>query len=138
MFWDLGVVHEIANVEVNGKPLGIAWKSPYRIEVTGALRPGINHVKIAVTNIWVNRLIGDAQPDVKRKYTFTDIVPYKSTDPLMPSGLLGPIKFISVMKTLILRDEHNQDRSPGRLSLNPFLLCSAPAHPDARNELATI
>ena len=98
LFLDLGVVHEIANVEVNGKPLGIAWKSPYRIEVTGALRPGTNHVKIAVTNIWVNRLIGDAQPDVKRKYTFTDIVPYKSTDPLMPSGLLGPIKFISVMK----------------------------------------
>jgi hypothetical protein len=92
---DLGVVHEIASVEVNGKPVGIAWKSPYRIDVTGALRPGHNHIKIAVTNLWVNRLIGDAQPNAARRYTFTDIVPYRATDPLLPSGLLGPIRFIS-------------------------------------------
>ena len=40
---------------------------PFRIDVTGALREGINKLEIEVTNQWVNRLIGDEQlPDPDR------------------------------------------------------------------------
>jgi hypothetical protein len=53
-------------------------------------------VLIKVTNAWVNRLIGDQQPDAAVKYTFADIAPYKANSPLMPSGLLGPVRISSV------------------------------------------
>ncbi|PYU09666.1 MAG: glycoside hydrolase, partial [Acidobacteria bacterium] len=33
---DLGQVKNLAEVSVNGKPLGIAWKTPYRVDATGA------------------------------------------------------------------------------------------------------
>ena len=43
---------------------GIAWKKPYRVEVTEALQPGENVIEVTVANLWVNRLIGDQQqPD---------------------------------------------------------------------------
>src|SRR5216110_2384105 len=47
---DLGQVKDLAEVSVNGKPLGIAWKTPYRVDATGALRPGENRIEIKVTN----------------------------------------------------------------------------------------
>ncbi len=37
-------------------------------------------------------LIGDQQPDATTKYTFADVKPYKANSPLLPSGLLGPVK----------------------------------------------
>ena len=54
----------IAQVTLNGMDCGIAWKKPYRIDVTGALKPGKNTIEITVANLWVNRLIGDQRfPD---------------------------------------------------------------------------
>ena len=80
----------LAEVTVNGKSLGVVWHAPYRVDVTSALKPGANEVTIKVINAWVNRLIGDQQPDAT-KYTFADINPYKADSPLLPSGLLGPV-----------------------------------------------
>ena len=88
---DLGDVKNLADVEVNGKPLGIVWHVPYRVDVTAALKPGANELSIKVTNAWVNRLIGDQQPDATTKYTFTTEKPYKANSPLQASGLLGPV-----------------------------------------------
>jgi hypothetical protein len=31
-----------------------------------------------------------------KKYTFTDFQPYKADSPLLPSGLLGPVRLLSV------------------------------------------
>jgi hypothetical protein len=59
IYLDLGKVRDIAEVKVNGKAVGMVWAPPYRVDLTGALRPGANKVKIAVTNEWTNRLIGD-------------------------------------------------------------------------------
>jgi hypothetical protein len=87
---DLGDVKNLAEVTVNGRSLGIVWHAPYRVDATAALKPGANEVSIKVTNAWVNRLIGDQQPDAK-KYTFTTVKPYKDNSPLQPSGLLGPV-----------------------------------------------
>jgi hypothetical protein len=52
-------------------------------------------VKIKVINAWVNRLIGDQQPDATTKYTFADVKPYKANSPLQASGLLGPVRVYS-------------------------------------------
>ncbi len=90
---DLGDVKNLAEVTVNGKNLGVVWHTPYRVDVTSALKPGANEVSIKVINAWVNRLIGDEQPGAT-KYTFADVKPYKANSPLVPSGLLGPVAVI--------------------------------------------
>ena len=89
---DLGAVKEIAEVTVNGKPVGgILWKPPFVADVTGALKPGANELSIKVTNLWPNRMIGDLQPSVTKTYTWTDFRPFKANSPLLESGLLGPV-----------------------------------------------
>jgi hypothetical protein len=93
---DLGDVRDIADVRANGRDLGVLWKTPFRIDVTGAVRPGGNRLTIQVTNLWVNRLIGDQQPGVSKKYTFTDFTAYRADSPLLPSGLLGPVRLLAV------------------------------------------
>ena len=90
---DLGNVKNLAEVTVNGKDLGIVWHTPYRVDATSALKPGANEVTIKVINAWVNRLIGDQQPNAT-KYTFADVKPYKADSPLLPSGLLGPVAVV--------------------------------------------
>ena len=94
LWLDLGDVKNIAEVKVNGISLPTLWKSPFRVNVTSALKTGSNYVEIAVTNLWVNRLIGDQQPGVTEEYTFTTHNPYKTASPLLPSGLLGPVEVI--------------------------------------------
>ena len=59
MVVDLGQVGVIAEVRVNGKNCGIAWKVPYRVNVRDALKPGENRIEVTVANLWVNRMIGD-------------------------------------------------------------------------------
>jgi hypothetical protein len=96
LWLDLGDVEDIANVSVNGKEQGIVWKTPFRIDVTQALVPGSNQIVVRVTNLWVNRMIGDQQPWALKKYTFGAFTPYKADSPLLPSGLLGPVRLLSV------------------------------------------
>ena len=87
----LGDVKYLAEVIVNGQNLGIVWKAPYQADITGALHKGKNTIEIRVTNLWINRLIGDQQPGAK-KLTFVDSEFYKADSQLEPSGLLGPVK----------------------------------------------
>ena len=96
LWLDLGNVKNIAEVIVNGKPIGIAWKKPFRLDLTGALKPGTNKLEIKVTNLWVNRLIGDQQPGTTNKITYTTMPFFSAGSPLLPSGLLGPVKILSV------------------------------------------
>jgi beta-galactosidase/beta-glucuronidase len=91
---DLGQVKNLAEVLVNDKPLGVVWKAPYRVDVSGALKPGDNQVEIRVTNSWANRIIGDRQKNAAKIYTFTSPSFYRANSPLWPSGLLGPVQFI--------------------------------------------
>jgi hypothetical protein len=91
---DLGEVKNIAEVIVNGKNVGTVWKKPFHIDITEALKAGLNTIQVKVTNLWVNRLIGDAQPGVTSKVTFTTLPFYKADSPLLPSGLLGPVRLL--------------------------------------------
>jgi hypothetical protein len=107
---DLGVVHHMAQVRLNGKDLGVVWTAPWQVALPDGLKPTENVLEIDVANTWVNRLIGDEQPgnkDIRRvqwdngllegrayptgRYTFTTDRFYKAAMPLMPSGLLGPV-----------------------------------------------
>ena len=62
---DLGAVHHLAHVSLNGKDLGVVWTAPWRVALPpGVLREKSNELIIQVTNVWSNRLIGDEQhPD---------------------------------------------------------------------------
>jgi hypothetical protein len=99
LWLDLGDVANLAEVSVNGKALGVVWKKPYRVDVSGALHAGTNTLEIKVTDLWRNRIIGDHQPDATTKYTFTSPPFYKADSPLIPSGLLGPVQIIRVSQT---------------------------------------
>ena len=118
---DLGIVHGIAEVIINGKTLANLWCPPYRLEIEpGILKKGSNTIEIAVTNSWRNRMIGDEQfprdfetvergqeeyitewPDwyvngtlrpVQERVSFCTTLFYKKNDPLHPSGLIGPVR----------------------------------------------
>lgn len=92
----LGDVKNIAEVLINGKSAGILWKKPFAIDITNGMKPGNNKLEIKVTNLWVNRLIGDAQLGVTNKISYTTQPFYRADSPLLPSGLLGPVKMLSV------------------------------------------
>jgi hypothetical protein len=89
---DLGDVKDIAQVFVNGRPLGILWTPPFRVEVTDALRTGTNDLVIKVTNEWVNRLIGDATLPSPQRILSSGLSRFGRPPALRPSGLLGPVR----------------------------------------------
>ena len=110
VYLDLGVVHDMARVRLNGKDLGVVWCAPWRVEITKELKAGGNQLEIEVANRWPNRLIGDQQSENKDvrelqwpegllggkpvkagRYTFATCSPYKADSKLLPSGLLGPV-----------------------------------------------
>jgi hypothetical protein len=66
------------------------------VDVTGSLKPGANRIEIEVTNLWVNRLVGDEQPKAEKRYTFSTFKPYTKDSPLVESGLLGPVTLEAV------------------------------------------
>lgn len=96
---DLGEVNNLAEVIVNGKSVGILWKKPFKIDISGALKAGKNTFEIKVTNVWVNRLIGDMQPDVSQKITCATMSFYTEKSRLVKSGLLGPVKVVALNRT---------------------------------------
>jgi hypothetical protein len=62
IFLDLGTVNRIARVRLNGRDLEVVWTAPWGVEIPqGPLKPTGNELKIEVTNVWANRLIGDEQ-----------------------------------------------------------------------------
>ncbi|MDF8333871.1 glycosyl hydrolase [Novosphingobium cyanobacteriorum] len=91
LWLDLGAVHDLAEVTVNGKATGGAWHAPYRVDISNAVKAGRNQLSIRIANTWVNRLIGDAQPGVTQKVSWTAEPSYLPDAPLRPSGLVGPV-----------------------------------------------
>ena len=94
---DLGSVDVIASITLNGRPLGTVWCPPWQVDVpANLLKPEGNHLEIEVANLWPNRLIGDSALPVEQRRTWTTSNPFKPESPLMPSGLHGPVSFLSV------------------------------------------
>ncbi len=96
IFIDLGIVKNIAEIYINGEPAGVLWKAPFRTtDIKTLLKAGDNALAIKVTNVWRNRMIGDAQPDEKHPVTSIRRF-YKAEDKLLPSGLLGPVRILGL------------------------------------------
>ena len=110
IYLDLGTVHDIARVRLNGKDLGVVWCAPWRVDITDAVKKTGNALEIEIANRWPNRLLGDSlEPDkdvrtVKwesgflegkeyktGRYTFTTA---KGCGKLLPSGLIGPVQIL--------------------------------------------
>jgi hypothetical protein len=121
---DLGTVEIAAEIWLNGKSLGTLWKPPFKVDITEQLKPGANELKIRVTNLWVNRLIGDEQLERTDGYikgadnmpdwylnnqpmpegprsTFTTYNFYEEDQTLRPSGLIGPVSINQEARILV-------------------------------------
>jgi hypothetical protein len=81
-------------VKVNGQLVGTAWHAPYRIDVGSAVKPGNDQLEIRVANLWVNRLIGDAQPGAQQ-LTCTLMPTYRADALLWTAGLIGPVRLLT-------------------------------------------
>jgi hypothetical protein len=111
LLMDIGAVHCLARVRINGKESTVLWTAPWTVDLRNVdLKDKGNLLEIEVANLWPNRLIGDEQysfDGVKNgkwpnwllrgearpsnRYTFTTHQPYKADHPLFKSGLLGPV-----------------------------------------------
>lgn len=60
------------------------------------MRGGTNTIEIKVVNMWHNRLVGDVQPDATETITYTQMEFFKPDEPLLPAGLLGPVKVTGI------------------------------------------
>lgn len=89
---NLGAVQVTGRVLVNGKEMGVVWKLPYALDITSAVVAGKNTLEVEVTNLWPNRIIGDASLPEGQRFTHTNITKYTARSPLLPSGLLGPVQ----------------------------------------------
>ncbi|HUT32880.1 MAG TPA: hypothetical protein VNE39_05330 [Planctomycetota bacterium] len=76
LFLDLGEVGCVAQVSVNGKDLGARLWPPHLFDITDALKPGANAVKIAVANTAANSLGRDLPAD------------------RLAAGLIGPVRIV--------------------------------------------
>lgn len=96
IFLSLGVVHNLAQVRLNGHDLGVVWCAPWQVDISKAIRAGSNDLEIDVVNLWPNRLIGDGKLPPEKRMTQTNIGTfYKGQHKLLPSGLLGPVQLIN-------------------------------------------
>lgn len=120
IFLSLGRVENIAEIIVNGQPSVLLWKAPYLLDITSMVKEGSNSLVIQVTNMYPNRIIGDEhfpeefeydeygrirqlptwyvnqEEDKNReRVLFFPWKYYKRTDPLLESGLLGPVQILS-------------------------------------------
>jgi hypothetical protein len=107
-FVQLGSVHETAQVALNGRDLGAAWKGDRRVACGDAIVKGTNRLRIEVANLWIHHVLahppGDparhlkgvgADPDVAetagiRWGTYGEVPPSQ----VPASGLLGPVAFV--------------------------------------------
>ena len=100
---DLGEVCNLAQVFVDGQEAGIVWKAPFRIDITDFAKGRKNiNLEIKVTNLWVNHLIGDAMKEPSQKSSYVSFDFYRGNEPLLKSGLIGPVRLIQ------LRPQHRQ------------------------------
>ena len=94
-YLDLGSLRSLAEVRLNGKDMGVLWCPPWRVDVTGLLKPQGNTVEIAIVNVWANRVIGDAALPNEKRLTWTSLSDtnwaLKPDSRLIPSGLFGPV-----------------------------------------------
>jgi hypothetical protein len=95
--WFEGPVREAAVVYVNGQRAGSVWCPPYSVEIKDLLRPGVNKLRVLVSNTAVNYMAGHSLPDYRLlNLRYGERFQPQDMDKIQPvtSGLLGPIQLI--------------------------------------------
>ena len=102
VYIDLGKVMVMAKVKINGEYAGGVWTAPYQLNITNFLNKGTNTVEVEVVNCWRNRLIGEKEaiPETDR-FTFQTSTYLSKDDELQSSGLLGPVRILSIDYNLL-------------------------------------
>jgi hypothetical protein len=78
---------------VNGRDCGIAWTTPYRVDVTAAWRDGANDVEVDVAVPWRNRLIAEAERSTGEMFApMTEVFTLAAVP--RPGGLAGPVRLV--------------------------------------------
>lgn len=77
----------VAQVFVNSKDAGIAWCSPWILDITEFLVDGENDLEIHVANSLMNRMIYDASLKENERITYSYPMIAKPNEELQPSGL---------------------------------------------------
>jgi len=101
---DLGNLHELATVMLNGNTVGNVWCPPFTLDVTDYLVEGTNHLEIEVVNLWPNRLILDGRLPKNERLTKTNVDKFEAEDAekyLRRSGLMGPVKLVMMSAAII-------------------------------------
>ena len=96
---DLGGVRETAEVWLNDGTAGVAWMQPYHLDVTRLVRMGTNRLRIHVTNLLINRVLGLGPIDYSKVYErygqrFPPGEEWEKVREPFPSGLLGPVRLV--------------------------------------------
>ena len=91
---DLGEVRDLATVKLNGREFTTLWLAPWRLDVTEALKAGMNELEIEIINPWNNRLAGDAKLPEEKRHTTLALATVTEKTPLMPAGLIGPVRLV--------------------------------------------
>jgi len=106
IFLDLGEVHEVASVKINGQEAGKVWMQPYRVDISKQVKPGKNRMEITVANLLWNYAASLEQPtpvpaELQEHYGTGENDKYRAWDNFQrqkerqsrtPSGLIGPVK----------------------------------------------
>ena len=95
MYLDLGTVHSMARIRLNGHDLGLAWCAPWHMDITSAVNASGNQLEIEVINPWANRIIGDLSLTPEKRYASETVPGRKVDSPLVPSGLVGPVRLMT-------------------------------------------
>ncbi|MCX6899513.1 MAG: glycosyl hydrolase [Verrucomicrobia bacterium] len=101
LFLDLGRVHDLATVRLNGQTLRTLWLAPWRVDITDAIKPGRNELEIEVVNTWNNRLVGDRTLPADKRQTFVTKDSLPKNAPLVPAGLIGPVTLQTAEKVVV-------------------------------------
>ena len=88
----LGEVCDLAHVYLNGVDCGVAWTTPYEVDITHAIKKGKNELRIDVVNTWHNALRGADQGKAPYEGIWTNARYRTKGDNLLPAGLFGPIE----------------------------------------------
>jgi len=88
---NLGTIHNLAHVRLNGHDLGVVWCAPWSVDITDAVLPAGNQLELEVVNTWANRIIGDLKLPEAQRLTWTVKPHFTADSPLLPAGLIGPV-----------------------------------------------
>ena len=85
---DLGIVHGVSEVLVNGTRVGTRWYGQHVYDISGAVKPGANDLLIKVTTVLHNHIRTLDKDSCAGFWT-------RPTKRAVPAGLIGPVQLFA-------------------------------------------